>query len=428
MSDMAAKCTRVLVIGAAGQMLQVTVRLLAKHLTGHTLCLADWNEGALHALAKELGTANIETMGLDLNDSQALHAAVQGAALVIHGAGPFYRTAQLVREACLAAKVDYLDIDDDVESNQEAIALHERAKAAGVRLLVGCGASPGMTNVLALDAMSALDVVHTLEMAWCVGDEGLQEIGRAVAAHAFHLGAGDSVTIEHGQAVVRQSMARHVLFPMGGDAGNLRLYETAHPEPVQFAHSHAHVPHVVCWGGFDPAPINGVLKGVSQALKRGQLTEDKAFVFLREVAAGRHGSLTGWRYALPGVWRQWRQKEVSGAALLSLLVAQLKKVWQGQPVPCRNGLAARATGLKDNRPLTVLRQAVHADASQPVATMAQATGTAAAAFAIMALENASQPGGTWFAQMWAAPAEFFAKLQQLGLTDQVLGQEISPTK
>ena len=48
-----------------------------------------------------------------------------------------------MREAALLERVDDLDIDDDDVSTIEALALHDRAKSAGVALHVGCGHTPG---------------------------------------------------------------------------------------------------------------------------------------------------------------------------------------------------------------------------------------------------------------------------------------------
>ena len=39
------------------------------------------------------------------------------------------------------------------------------------RAAVGCGASPGMSNVMAVDAAAELDTVENIDLAWVVGDE-----------------------------------------------------------------------------------------------------------------------------------------------------------------------------------------------------------------------------------------------------------------
>jgi saccharopine dehydrogenase-like NADP-dependent oxidoreductase len=101
---------------------------------------------------------------LDLFDRAALLEAINGAALVVLGAGPYMRTSEPVLTACLEAKVPYLDFDDDVDSTQAALALHERAKAEGVPCYIGCGISPGMSSVMVLDVTAELDTVDAIDI------------------------------------------------------------------------------------------------------------------------------------------------------------------------------------------------------------------------------------------------------------------------
>lgn len=401
----------VVIIGAAGQMMSVTARALGRHRPDLRLVLADFNEAALARLGQDPALQRATKLRLDLTQAQALRSAIARADLVVHGAGPFFKTAKLVRAACLDVGVDYLDIDDDVESCQEAMALDAAARERGVRLLAGCGASPGLTNLLAADALAGLDVTHELELAWCIGDEGRQDLGRAVAEHALHIGAGDCVIIEGGRAVVRESMSESTVFPMGGVLGGHRLYLSAHPETVQLGFSHPYLRRVLCWGGFDPAPFSGVVRGVALAVRQGRLSEDVACHFLREVAADRLGSLAGWRCALQGLGGQWRRGEISGAQLWGVV----RNSVLGRHGPCRSGLAARAVGLKNGRPHQALRQTVPLHAGARMPTMAEATGLAAAQFVIEALDRPSQRMGTLFPQMWVTVDGFIERLQGLGL-------------
>ena len=156
-----------------------------------------------------------------MNAPDELRASLANAVLAIHCAGPFHKTAAPVRALCLELGVDYLDIDDDVESTLEAIALHERAVAAGVGLFVGHGASPGFTNMLALDLIRRLDEPHSVEVAWTVGDEGKTDLGRAVAEHTMHIGAGTCLTWREGRQVTHQSFAELAGLPDGSGAGRL---------------------------------------------------------------------------------------------------------------------------------------------------------------------------------------------------------------
>jgi saccharopine dehydrogenase-like NADP-dependent oxidoreductase len=124
----------------------------------------DIRPGLLDSLVKRLPVGRASVQRLDLYDREGLRKAVDGAALVVLGALPYIRTSAPVIEACLEAKVPYLDFDDDVESTQHALSLHEKAAVAGIPIYVGCGASPGMTNVVVADAANELDTVENIEV------------------------------------------------------------------------------------------------------------------------------------------------------------------------------------------------------------------------------------------------------------------------
>lgn len=88
-------------------------------------------------------------------------------------------------EACLEAKVPCLDFDDDVEGTQAALDMSERAKKAGVAFFIGGGASPGMNNILVVDAARCLDRVTSIELFWLVSNRSRE--GRHGASHAYCL-------------------------------------------------------------------------------------------------------------------------------------------------------------------------------------------------------------------------------------------------
>src|SRR5262245_49715188 len=157
---------RVVFIGAAGEMCRLAIERFAVADGDWELALYDIRPELLDPLIKRLPAERATAQRLDLYDREGLQKAIEGAALVVLGAGPYIRTSGPVVKACLEAKVPYLDFDDDVESTEHALSLHEKAVAVGIPIYVGCGASPGMSNVLVVDAASALDTVESIDVAW----------------------------------------------------------------------------------------------------------------------------------------------------------------------------------------------------------------------------------------------------------------------
>ncbi|MEU3830587.1 saccharopine dehydrogenase NADP-binding domain-containing protein [Streptomyces sp. NPDC029080] len=401
---------RVVFIGAAGEMCKVAIERFARAGGDYELTLCDIRPELLKPLVKRLPTGRVKVRRLDLYDRDALLDVVDGAALVVLGAGPYIRTSEPVITACIELKVPYLDFDDDVESTQHALGLAEQAQEAGVPLYIGCGASPGMSNVLAVDAASELDTVEDIEMFWTVGDER-PNVGRAVIQHLMHIAAGDCLTWENGGPVTHQSYVETASAPMGGGLGETLLYETAHPEPVTMPRRFPAAQRIRCLGGMDPAPVNGLVKGLGQAIQSGRMTSDEAVDFMMAIVKSRFGTPSGWRHALNGMMAQVRRGESGAGELLKYLGASAVRrryTWRG-------GLLARVRGTRDGRPAVAVRRTpVSGPGSYLVASMATVTGTACAAFMVLALDEAGKRAGSFAPEDWAEPEPFYAALERVG--------------
>ncbi len=406
---------KILVIGAGGQVTSRTVKALGDHQGlsqgGCHFVLADIFEEAAAQTAAAMPSGACETRKLDIYDVSTLEHEVAASDFVIHGAGPFHKTARLVREACLKSSTDYMDIDDDVESSLDAIALDQRAKDSNAALYPGCGASPGLTNILARQAIDLLDEVHDVEVAWCTGDEDEMQIGRAVLEHTMHIGAGDCVTWRNGQQVTHRSFDATTLFPLGADKIPTRLYECAHPETIALPYSYPHLRNVTCWGAIIPTPLNGVLKGVARAEHAGKISMDEACGFFQDVVEGRLGSLEVWHYALGGAIDQIRKGESSVSTFVAYVAAQLR----GKSTSARDGIGARASGVLEGRPAEVLITSNDHEAGSAIDTMEAATGLSQAAFFLQAIDRTkSREPGCHFPEAWSDPDRFLRDLAKFG--------------
>ncbi len=369
--------------------------------------LRDLSEEAALAAAGIFGDGRAHGSRLDLFDEPALHAAASGAAFVVNGAGPFQRTAEPVRRAAISAGADYFDIDDDVESARGALAMSAMAEQAGVALYVGCGASPGLTNVLALDLVCRLDDVEAIEVAWCVGDEGPVELGRSVIAHTLHMGAGDYDGWRNGELVKRRSFATMRRLPL---PGLLRqpFYECAHPEPVMLASSFRQVRDVTCWGTLHPSPLNGVIRGVAEAERAGHIGAEAAIDFLRAAIAGMPTDPRAEKLAIGGVKRQIRDGEISWADYWFFVLNSLLK----RRYPTRAATAALARGTVAGQPIELLRYIDSTPPSSPLKQMEIATGCAEAAFFLEALDRSATGNiGCLFPERWVEPAAFYRRFE-----------------
>ena len=175
---------KVIVLGGAGAVGRVAARTLASADTFSQIVIADIDQAAAREVAAEIGSAGVSARQVDVADPGSLAAALEGVDLVVNCTGPFFRFAVPVLEACVAARVDYVDVCDDVDATLDLLGMDQAVRDAGILALVGMGNSPGITNLLArLAADNLLDECEAVDVYHCHGGEAFE--GPGVVAHRF---------------------------------------------------------------------------------------------------------------------------------------------------------------------------------------------------------------------------------------------------
>lgn len=149
---------KVVVLGAGG--MGRYAAMTAARLAGVSeVVIGDLSAAAAAETAAAIGGA-ARSEAVDVRDENALVSLFAGATAVLNTVGPFFRLGPPVLRAAIAARVHYLDINDDWESTEAMLALDGEARAAGITAVIGMGASPGISNLLACRAMGELDQVE----------------------------------------------------------------------------------------------------------------------------------------------------------------------------------------------------------------------------------------------------------------------------
>ncbi len=107
--------------------------------------------------------AGADIAAVDANDRQQLTLALEGIDLLINAAD--YRVNLAAMDAALAAGTHYLDLGGLYHVTAQQFALHPDFEQAGLMALLGCGAGPGKTNVMAAWAAEKLDTVSRVRCA-----------------------------------------------------------------------------------------------------------------------------------------------------------------------------------------------------------------------------------------------------------------------
>jgi saccharopine dehydrogenase-like NADP-dependent oxidoreductase len=404
---------RIVFIGAAGDMSRLAIERFAEAASGVDwhLELYDVRPEALDAVVALLPAGSATSGSFDLFDASALRESIDGAALVVLGAGPYIRTAEPVMEACIEKGVPYLDLDDDEASTRLAMEMDALAKDAAVPLFVGCGASPGLTNVMASDAARDMDSVDRIDVCWATGDEGPVPFGRAVLDHAIRGFAGPCQTWENGRAVTHQTFVENDVFDVGATLGSAyRFYECAHPEAVTMPRRWPDADRIRVLGALDPPPVNGIMRGVAVAVQDEKITMDEAIDFINDIICDETGSLKVWKYALSGLWGQIRRGEIGAGEVLKYMgSAALKK----HPDFAGTNYV-QVTGKRNGKQVVSVRRVPVCGPGTAWTSMAALTGSATAAFMLLAIDELGGLAGVLSPEDWADPESFYDALALTG--------------
>jgi len=167
---MADRDLSVVVFGAGG----VTGRRVAAYLAERAgevdarWAVAGRDPAKLARVLGEIGVAAPETIVADVGDPASLAAMASRTSVVLDLVGPYALYGEPVIEACVANGAHYVDLTGEIPFVRQIIdSFHERAGAAGVKIVEVCGfeALPPDLAVLLAD--------ETARERW---DEGLSEV------------------------------------------------------------------------------------------------------------------------------------------------------------------------------------------------------------------------------------------------------------
>ncbi|OHU23894.1 saccharopine dehydrogenase [Mycobacteroides chelonae] len=236
---------KILALGGSGAMGTVAVRMVA-HMAGvDEIVIADRDRAAAERLSRQLANSPVQVSAaeVDVTDDAGLHHALESADLVVNTVGPYYRFGVPVLSAAVATQTHYIDICDDWEPTLQMLELDKSASDAGICAIIGMGASPGMSNLLAATAAAELDKVRDAYTAWPVDVPGIGDANMdgevllgpdgqpsAAAVHWMLQSSGKISTVRAGKLSSQRPLLPINLRLPGNRNGT--AYSIGHPEPI----------------------------------------------------------------------------------------------------------------------------------------------------------------------------------------------------
>jgi saccharopine dehydrogenase-like NADP-dependent oxidoreductase len=154
---------RIIVLGGCGAMGSEATRDLARTSDFEEIVIADADFQRAQTLAAELGGGRMRAMQADARDEVALTEKLNGFDVVANCTT--YHFGMNVIRAAIAAHVNYLDLGGLFNTPRQ-LELDELAREAGITACLGCGATPGVTNLMVRSAADQLEYVSEVHIAF----------------------------------------------------------------------------------------------------------------------------------------------------------------------------------------------------------------------------------------------------------------------
>jgi saccharopine dehydrogenase-like NADP-dependent oxidoreductase len=261
---------KILVLGC-GQMGEAAVEDLHKYGNFKEIIIGTRSiEKAGRVVQKLSGNKlKISPREIDINNKVELETLMRGSDVVVNCVGPNYMHELPIALSAIRTRVNLVDINDEYETTFAMLDLDEKAKEAGITIVLGMGASPGINNILARAAADQLDEIEEVHTAWIMS--GADPGGLALSYHLLYSLSGKALTYQDGKFVEVRSFVdgkEKMKFPE--PVGERDVYHVGHPEPITLSRSFKGAKIIDDKASFHPSFLNDLILDLGKMVREAE--------------------------------------------------------------------------------------------------------------------------------------------------------------
>ena len=234
---------KILALGGSGGMGRFAVSSLINHEKIKKIYVADVNASSAKTFASNFDS-RVEGLELDITNNESLINEMSKVDIVINTTGPFFKFGLPILKAAIETTTHYFDICDDWEPTEKMLLMNNDEKSSKITGIIGLGASPGLTNILAYLAILELDEVSKVYTGWNISgakpeEKSSQKGINAAMVHGIEQVTGHVKVFNNGKyEMVRPLKEVIVNYP---EIGEKKANIFGHPEAISFPY---HYPNI----------------------------------------------------------------------------------------------------------------------------------------------------------------------------------------
>ncbi|MFX1312761.1 MAG: SDR family NAD(P)-dependent oxidoreductase [Promethearchaeota archaeon] len=236
----------IIILGACGEIGRHIAFDLVK--SGFDVVLVDIREKEGIQIAKKLGS-RASFQKLNVMELDNLIEVLKNYELVVNNIGPYYMFGDWIPKAAIQAGINYVDICDDHDATLMFLNMYKTVESEGLTFLINCGASAGLTNIMAKMGADKLNKVEAIRVLW-FEDTG-ESIGFGQLAHWAHIAMGKVPQYMNGKWIDIKALTDREIVNFPKPLGSIPLYYVGHPEPITLPR-YIETNEAICKGGILP--------------------------------------------------------------------------------------------------------------------------------------------------------------------------------
>ena len=253
---------KILALGGSGGMGRFAVRSLINHEKIKKIFVADVNAPSAKTFASNFDN-KVESLELDITNNEALINEMSKVDIVVNTTGPFFKFGLPILKAAIDTNTHYFDICDDWEPTEKMLLLNNDDRSSEITAIIGLGASPGLTNILAYLAILELDEVSKVYTGWNISgakpeDKSSQKGINAAMVHGIEQVTGYVKVFKNGKYEMVRPLKEVVInYP---EIGEKRVNIFGHPEAISFPYHYPNIKDSLNLMHGDEKGLVGILK------------------------------------------------------------------------------------------------------------------------------------------------------------------------